>query len=335
MLGAAEVGAHDDFFEMGGHSLMAANLFSRIEQEFGRKLPLDALFHAPTPASFSRLLREPGAVAALSRIVPMQPKGSLSPFFMVRPLPIYRPLARRFPQDRPFLGITLPDGKQFAFKNRLMDVAADLVGIIRRRQPSGPYYLGGWCADGVLSYEIARQLESQGERIALLALFDSLNPEHMPALPRRRLTKRMYYLMRRHLKFHLASLRQLERQEIAGYIRERLKALLILIRSKFSVSQSDSKPHLQEIDDAAWRPSGMRIWISGYRPVVLKGQIVLFRSMSWRRHQPEDACLGWDALAGNRLAVYQIPGDHLSIFLEPNVETLAEKLAESMAGSSV
>jgi acyl-CoA synthetase (AMP-forming)/AMP-acid ligase II/thioesterase domain-containing protein/acyl carrier protein len=333
MLGAVEVGANDDFFEMGGHSLMAANLFTRIEREFGKKLPLDALFHAPTPASLARLLREPGAVAALSRIVAMQPKGSLPPFFMVRPLPIYRPLARRLPQDRPFLGITMPDGEQFIGENRLIEVAADLVGIMRQRQPVGPYYLGGWCADGVLAYEMARQLETQGERIALLALFDSLNPEHMRAFPHRHLIKRLFNLLVRRSKFQFASFRQLDRQEIAGYIGQRLKALIIIMHRRLSAGRSHSQPRAQGFDNEAWRPSGMRIWISGYRPVALKGQTVLFCSANWRRYTSEDDCLGWDAISGIRLAICWIPGDHLSIFLEPNVRMLAEKLAESLAAS--
>ncbi len=331
MLSVSAAGVHDNFFEMGGDSLMAATLVLRIEQRFGKKLPLDALFHAPTPAGIAHLLREPDAAAALSRIVSMQPVGSRIPFFMVRPMPIYRSLARRFLQDRPFLGITLPEGRRFVGKDTLAEIAADMAGIMRERQPVGPYCLGGWCADGMVAYEMARQLEAAGEQIQLLALFDSLNPEYMPEFHRRQFIGRFLNSLKGQSKFHLACLRQLDLREIPDYVMQRLKAFSEMVRAKWLVRQSHSQTNRDEIDMEAWRPSGMRIFIRGYRPKPLKGPTVLFRSASWLNSNAEDANLGWDAMPGSRLTVHRIPGDHVSIFLEPNVGLLAEKLAESLA----
>jgi acyl-CoA synthetase (AMP-forming)/AMP-acid ligase II/thioesterase domain-containing protein/acyl carrier protein len=327
VLGIANVGLHDNFFEVGGHSLMAARLFARIEQEFGKRLPLDALFHAPTVASLARLLHEHDVAATLARIVPMQPKGSQPPFFMIRPLPIYRPLARRLPQNRPFLGVTLPDGQQFVGKNQLVDVAADLVRIIRQRQLSGPYYLGGWCADGLLAYEMAHQLEAQGERIALLVLFDSLNPAYMKELPKRQAAIRWLQLLRWNTKYQIACLRQLSSNEISGYVGQRVKALMSLAAASWPARVGKSPPSASMDRNHAWQPSGMRIWIRDYRPAPLKGRTVLFRSAGWRVGSSQDPSFGWSGVAGDRLAIHQIPGDHHSIFLEPNVGLLAEKLA--------
>ncbi len=327
VLGIPQAGPDDNFFEMGGHSLMAAHLFSRIEQEMGKKLPLNTLFHAPTVASLARLLREPGGAAGLSRIIPIQPKGPLRPFFMVRPMPIYRPLARLLSQDRPFLGVTLPDGRQFSGEDRMKDIAEDLVRLIRIRQPVGPYHLGGWCADGVLAYEMARQIESQGGQVALVVLFDSPNPAYMKALSRRQLTIRRLRLLVWNAKYQLASLRQLDRHEITGYVGQRLKALVELAGTSLPSGRRNPRPEAHGGGNQAWRPSGMRVWIRGYRPEALKGQAILFRSAGWGVRNSEDASFGWAAVAGDRLTVYQVPGDHHSIFLEPNVRILAENLA--------
>jgi oxalate---CoA ligase len=326
VLGMANVGFHDNFFEMGGHSLMAARLFARIEKEFGKRLPLNALFHAPTVASLARLLHEHDAVAALSRIVFMQPKGPLPPFFMIRPLPIFRPLACRLPQNRPFLGVTLPDGQQFVGKSQLVDVAADLIRIIRQRQHSEPYYLGGWCADGLLAYEMAHQLETQGERVGLLVLFDSPNPAYMEVLPKRQAAMHWLQFLRWNTKYQTACLRQLSSHEIAGYIAQRVKVLMLLAATHLPARAGKSPPDASLSGNRAWQPSGMRVWIRNYRPVPLKGRMVLFHSAGWRAGNSLDPGFGWSGVAGDRLAIHQIPGNHHSIFLEPNVRMLAEKL---------
>lgn len=331
ILGMKHVNPNDNFFEMGGHSLMVAHLFTRIEREFGKKLPLDTLFHAPTAASLARILCEEGMVTALSRIVVMQAKGALPPFFMIRPLPIFRPLVRRLPQDRPFFGLTLPNAPLFSGKHQLEDIAGDLIRIILRLQPSGPYHLGGWCADGVLAYEMARQLEARGETIALLALFDSPNPAYLKELPRRQAAFHRLLYLARDTKYHFASLRQLGKSEIPGYIGERAKAIGAIVLKRLAGVADKSSGRSSTDRSLAWRPSGMRVWIADYRPEPIRGTTVLFRSTDWRTKRPGDETSGWASAAGDRFLTHQIPGGHHGIFLKPHVRILAERLAALLA----
>jgi len=136
-------------------------------------------------------------------------------------------------------------------------------------------------------------------------------------------------------KFHLACLRQLEVREIPDYAMQRFKAFGAMMRARRRNRNGSLPAGDAPIDMEAWRPSGMRIFIRGYQPEALKGKTVLFRSSDWLHRNSEYACLGWDAMPGSRLTVYLIPGDHISIFLEPNVGVLAGKLAECLDGSEM
>jgi len=267
----------------------------------------------------------------LSKIVPIQLEGAKSPFFMVRPLPIYRPLAHRLPGDRPFLGVSLPERQELPQQYGVCDVARELVRVVRRWQPFGPYYLGGWCADGVVAYEMACQIEAQGDQVAVLALFDSLNPAYMKGLSPWQSLKQRTQLLVWNSRFHLASLRQLGKSEIPGYIGQRLAAVLTLARRKLSGAFRYATRSEQSQKESEWRPSGLRVWIRGYQPKPVPGPVVLFRSAGWSSRSPEDPSFGWGALVSHRLTIHQIPGNHLSIFLEPNVGVLAEKLAAHLA----
>jgi thioesterase domain-containing protein/acyl carrier protein len=327
VLGIPEIGIHDDFFDLGGHSLMAAHMLARVEQAFGRKLTLDRLIHAPTIRSLAGLIGETEGDVEGSRIVPIQPEGSQPPFFMIRPLPIFRPLAHRLPHDRPFLGVALPEREQLPEQYDLRDVARKLVQAVCRRQPSGPYYLAGWCADGVLAYEMAQQLEAQGKRVALLVLFDSPSPAYWKQLSQWGSLSSKLQLLVWNARFQSASLRQLGKKEIPGYVMQRIKALFILAREKTFHLLRVSRQSVKGRRKDAWRPTGLRVRIGGYETRPIKGKLVLFRSSGWRLGASRDPSFGWGEIAGARLAIHRVPGDHLSIFLEPNVRQLAEKLA--------
>jgi hypothetical protein len=119
------------------------------------------------------------ADAQRERIVAIQPEGSKPAFFMVRPLPIFRPLAGRLGTERPFLGVVMPRLEQLAGGSDVPSVACQLVSVVRQQQPSGPYHLGGG-ADSC-SLRDGGQLGC-GREVALLVLFDAPNPHSGEAL---------------------------------------------------------------------------------------------------------------------------------------------------------
>jgi amino acid adenylation domain-containing protein len=168
------VGREDGFFELGGHSLLAVRLVARIEQEFGCRLPLAALFRGATLASLAVAVRAAdGSVPP--PLVLLRDGGEGRPFFWFHPLGgsslCYVELARRL-SGRALYGLEA-EGNGF---NSLADLADRYAAVLVRRQPAGPYLLGGWSFGGLLAWETARRLEELGREVALVALLDTRPP---------------------------------------------------------------------------------------------------------------------------------------------------------------
>ena len=176
VLGREAVGIRDNFFDLGGHSLLALRLTSRIEREFGRKLTLTSLIEAPTVEQMALLVQQ--EEAAWSPLVALRSEGAEPPFFFVHGLGgtvmRFHDLARHMGDDRPFLCFQAQgiDGK-LPVLDRVDPMAELYCEHLRKVQPDGPYYLGGYSFGGLVALEMARRLADAGQEIALLALVDT------------------------------------------------------------------------------------------------------------------------------------------------------------------
>ena len=208
LLGLAEVGINDDFFELGGQSLVAVRLFQRLSKKYGIELPLATLFQAPTIAECAALLRarlgrptsetvvaeaapsgqaasRPPTAPPLRSVVVVQ-KGDSDrvPLFIVHGaggnVINFRDLARAMPRSQPVYGLQASgiDGVAPTHKT-IEDMAAAYIAEVRMVQPRGPYFLAGYSGGGIVAFEMARRLTSDGEPIGLLAFIDTFHP-HMP-----------------------------------------------------------------------------------------------------------------------------------------------------------
>jgi amino acid adenylation domain-containing protein len=181
-LGMPTIGITDNFFDLGGHSLLAIRIFARIEKELGKSLPLATLFRAPTIAQFAELLVNGTPIDMDNHhpaVVPIQPEGSMTPFFCVGGGVInLNNVARHLSKDQPFYALQwqgLTDEQMM--HGSLVDIASVFIEAIKSVQPSGPYYLGGSFTAGMVAVEMARQLEAAGETVALLVGFDTVVDE--------------------------------------------------------------------------------------------------------------------------------------------------------------
>jgi amino acid adenylation domain-containing protein len=177
VLGVERVGAHDDFFDLGGQSILAARLTAKLRGELGLDVPVGMLVQAPTVEALARALAA-GERAVRLPLVPLQTFGERPPLFMIHPagghVICYRGLAVSLAPDQPVYGLQprgLEDGQ--APIGSLPEMAAYYVDAIRRFRPRGPYRLGGWSFGGVVAWEMARQLRAAGEDVDLLALLDT------------------------------------------------------------------------------------------------------------------------------------------------------------------
>ncbi|HEX6036554.1 AMP-binding protein, partial [Longimicrobium sp.] len=190
VLGVEHVGAHDDFFDLGGQSILAARLTAKLRIELGLDVPVAMLVQAPTVEAMARALAA-GERAVRLPLVPLQTFGERPPLFMIHPagghVVCYRGLAVLMAPDQPVYGLQprgLEDGREPI--DSLPEMAAYYVEAIRRFRPGGPYRLGGWSFGGLVAWEMARQLRAAGEAVELLAMLDTapLTDETVAADPR-------------------------------------------------------------------------------------------------------------------------------------------------------
>jgi FkbH-like protein len=179
LLNVDKVGIDDDYFALGGTSLLAAQMFAEIAKRFGVRLPLTSILDCPTIRELAPRV-EPQAEQRSGILIELKPGGSHF-LFLVHDgdgeTLLYRNLALRLPDDIAVFGI---EPRRLArvplAHTRIEDMARFYIKEMRSKQPRGPYMLGGLCAGGVIAYEMALQLKSAGETVKLVALLDAAKP---------------------------------------------------------------------------------------------------------------------------------------------------------------
>ena len=196
------VSLRDDFFDLGGNSLLAVNTFAKIEEKFGKVLPLSILLKAPTIEKLATIIRQEECSEAWSPLVEIQVEGSKPPLFCIHGggfnILIYRELAINLGSDYPVYGLQARGLKHNrAWLEQIETIAQDYIQEIQKVQPKGPYLLAGLSNGGNIALEMAQQLKKQGHEVALLAMFDSHGPQGIELLaPVPRFLSSIYYLGR-------------------------------------------------------------------------------------------------------------------------------------------
>jgi thioesterase domain-containing protein/acyl carrier protein len=333
VLGKKPISVKDNFFEVGGHSLLTVRLLSQIEKAFGKSLPLATLFQAPTVEQLAKILHQSGWSSPWFSLVPIQASGSQPPFFGIHSLgkgqEHYRNIARHLGSDQPIYGLDYwlatqtKDTKELPKTWSVEELAAHYIKEMQILQPEGPYFLAGLSFAGLVAYEMAQQLVTQDQEVALLVLFDTA----CPALSVKSLDFNS-------LQIHLRNLSQLEMKEKLAYIMMKvnykiehyiksIKPFFRKVAEKFYLKFKLPMPyalHYSLIVEANQKLG------SDYALQVYPGKVTLFRASDQAVRYDQVSDLGWSAMAVGGLEIHEVPGDHLGMFQEPHVQMLAEKL---------
>ncbi len=331
VLGVPIAHGRANFFEMGGHSLLAARLLVGIDKEFGRRFSLANLFKAPLLCEQARLLglndmRE----YDFRQVVRLQAGGSRQPLIAINNTGIYYNISKHLAPDHPFTTLQLfdPEMPAKATPTRFVDIASGYVELIRRVQPQGPYALLGWCVAGSLAFEIARQLNDAGLEVAQLILVDTYAPGHMKRLGalHRRLADYSYRwkliaLDWRRLRAKGQGLRVfLANRETIKRIRERFHLPWLAPQS----TSTESSSRLELYDQ--WLLKLLRDAAEQYEPRAYAGRLTLFRSADEPCGRFLDREMGWGRFALGGIDVNVIEGDHFSIFQGAGARQIADKI---------
>jgi aspartate racemase len=315
-----------NFFDLGGHSLLAARMAALIEQAFGVTLPLATFFEAGTIERQADFIRQQSAEKVWPSLVPIRVGGDKPPIFCVHAVGgnilTFRDLALCLPADQPLYGLQSQglDGKT-PIQTRIETMASHYVAEIQKIQPNGPYAIGGLSFGATVAYEMARQLESRGEHVALLAIFDS----GAPGRPRSTKRKRTTYQSR--ISLHVRNLifgpnRGLYLYwKLRGLVGERVWQTLF---SQAGKSKRSTPRTIQDVRQANLLARRR------YVPRPYGGNIVLFRALNGNGFANNGPHYGWNDLAAGGVEVHDVPGTHNSMVQEPHVRALAEKLEQCL-----
>ncbi len=337
-LGLAHIGVRDDFFQLGGHSLLAARMFARIAEKLHKNLPFATLFQGATIEKLAQVIRAEGWTSHWSVLVPIQEHGSKTPLFLVHGLDgnvlSFYGLRQHIPADQPLYGIQsdgMASGRASAVS--IADMARIYVKEVRSVQPHGPYLLGGFSAGGLVAYEMARQLQAEGERVQFLALFDS----YVEAVGGYWLKS---FYSRRALKISMIALlgswHGIRKHGIARVFVSKVRSmgmnlrimLWLLLGSMIGKKRvgEDAQPQFLSPREAFTRA------IRVYSPQPYSGSAVSFRSPTPAFATPDPAD-GWSKYISGRLEHQEIYGGHEDIFREPHIAGLADQLMQALEAS--
>jgi amino acid adenylation domain-containing protein len=323
VLSVRPVGVRDNFFDLGGHSFLAVSLMSRIEREFGVKLPLTVLFQEATVEALGLVLRRQAAAVDTSSLVKIQPHGSRPPLFCAHAaggnVIGYMELARHLSPEQPVYGLQARGMNNEAEPlTCIEEMAAHYLKEIRTVQPVGPYYLLGQSLGGLLAYEMACRLHERGERVALVALLDTgIND---PSAETREVDQAEMLVAAMGQPELLEHLRTLEPDAQLEYVVDYAHSVNAL-PPDWGLKQVSHLFNMFKINVFA---------ALNYVPKIYPGRVTLFRAEEqWSKVVPAPL-LGWDKYAAGGVEMHVVPGNHFNMANRPHVRVLSEKLTISL-----
>jgi amino acid adenylation domain-containing protein len=317
VLGLSTVNITDNFFDLGGHSLMAVRLVNEIKKSTGAEIPLTALFQDATIERLADVIRGNTSVpqAVVHRI---QAGGAAHPPFFAAVLAGlnslgYVPLAKHLGSEQPFYTLQSPGpgphatGKPYTIQE-YEAVAAEYVRAMKTVQPHGPYYIGGTCEGARIAFEMTRILESEGETVDLLAIIDTWVVENT----------QNRWLWR--IDYYVDKLRRLSRQPWS--VRFTVFQRALRNRLKWWLG-AKSAPHKSEWIQTYWPGDG-------FVPAQIRGKITVFKIPRQPFYYRPDPLLGWGSRTTGGVTTELVPhGKHLLLLREPYVRELAAVLSKT------
>jgi len=337
-LGVEFVGIYDDFFELGGDSLLAISLIAKLRETFQTELSAQSLLNSPTIATLAEFIENTISTDGVSKqpvrqefpfaLVEFQKGNSLkTPLFLIHPVGgliyFYRELAHYLGSDQPVYGLQAPslDGKTEPLIH-VEEMAALYIEVLRVRQPEGPYFLGGSSFGGMVAFEMAQQLRALGQEAALVAMMDTPGRYHMPVKIEDETEILAYFLnVGSNVSVSLDDIRKLEPEEQLRYFVEQRRK----VYKKFPELDISQGSHVVTL----FKMHSKAMW--SYTPRVYPGKVLFFRAQERDAFNDEHPEQAWIDLAQGGLEILEVPGNHITMNFPPHVQVMAERLKPYLA----
>lgn len=339
LFGIERIGVHDDFFALGGDSLLAVQLISRLRGVVHMDLPGHSLLSAPTVAQLAEIVAQSDSPSSTSysrrrpaRTLPSGmvriKAGTERPLFLMHPVGghvyLYHDLATRLDPAQPVYGLQAQGIEGTAPPlTRVEEMAARYLEAVRQVQPEGPYLLGGSSFGGVVAFEMAHQLVSGGQRVALLTMMDTPCPT---ALTPRELDgpEQLAYLISGDPSpVSAEELRSLSPDE----------QILHVLQRKKGVSRTFPRLALPELATFRKIVTACTQAMLSYVPRPYAGQVLFFEATERDAMTLDDPSRAWRELAHGGLVVHEVPGNHITMNFPPHVDEMAKLLGAAIASA--
>ncbi|MBS1530395.1 MAG: non-ribosomal peptide synthetase, partial [Bacteroidetes bacterium] len=326
VLKVQRIGIDDNFFDIGGHSLLAVQITTRIEKKLGKKMQIATLFSYPTIAQLSSYIdKESTKNIKWRSIVPIRPNGSKTPVYIVHGAGLnvltFNDLAQYVDPDQPVFGLQGIglDGEDVSVDS-IESIAKYYVDEVVKHNPDGPYAIAGYSIGGFIAVEMARQLEAMGKAIKMLAIFDTdadnareREPWHiiMPKVAKRYLPKFM------------GGKKSLGKQLVYVFNNK-----LTAVKGKLGIAKKTESDEYYALLDSVIRRYFKALGNHKLEPV--NHTIHLFKADFNDHYNDDEVFLGWKKYTTKEVKRYAVPGNHLTMMVMPHVAELGKALQEAL-----
>ena len=315
-----KISIHDNFFSLGGHSLVAVQIMARVAKITGKHLPISMLLKYPTIARLALHLNDDNSQEVWNSLVPIRPTGSKTPLYVIHGeglnVMYFNDLVTNMDPDQPVYGLQARGLKGEPPLEVMEEIAAKYIEEILVQNPEGPYLLAGYSFGGYVAVEMRKQLKAMGKDVKLIIFdTDAEKSEY----------KSQIYLLPKKVKRHLPRVISLAKSTLSNPAAA-FKQTLKKIREK---SDSNEKP--AEFYRQIKRIKGkLRIALRNYSIEPFDDKVYLYRAGTCTHYVDDKEFLGWRKYAKNGVEICEVSGDHLSMLLHPYVKDFAVKLQQGI-----
>jgi amino acid adenylation domain-containing protein len=327
-LNREKIDIFSNFFEIGGHSLIAVRVMNKIEQQTGKKLPLSALFEHSTVEQLAKLIDADIEIYS-EFLVPIKPNGTKPPLFMVHGAGLnilnFKNVISNFDDNQPVYGIQGigPNGYDNWFET-IEEMAACYIESIVKINPNGPYALAGFSFGGVVALEMARQLKEQGKKVSIIALLDSyVDSSYYCASLWQKKLNRIYDVNYRRFDYLMEMLTSWE----AFKKRSQAKKEHIL-KTYFGQKDILTEQEALTLEEFTVANSMVNKIVDRYHLKPQNIEVDLFRAKDDLEYKLDSTHMGWKKAALKGVNIHNVPGNHLSIVDPPNDKVLARMIQD-------
>ncbi len=339
VLGKTSIAIHDSFFDVGGNSLLAISMCAEVEKAFRKSIPIATLFGAATIHELAKVIDERDWSPPESSIVPIRPDGTHTPLFCVHAgggnVLFYSDLARHLAESIPIFGIRVMrlGGRQVGHAT-IEEMAEHYVSEMRGVQPHGPYLICGHSLGGTIALEMSRQLAAIGETVKILAMVDTWGPGYPQALPNMTAGRMKFYEIGHRFAKHWDRFAGLGARGKASYLfgiggkvvsRARRRLFYkrqAAVRRFYRLFEKPIPKEYIQIEDQIHKAA------CKYVPGEYAGRVEFFRAEFQPKGIVRDDFLGWQDLLTGSMEFHDVPGDHITLIKEPNVELIGRELGK-------